>query len=219
MIGLLTILMVTILSLAACVQANLPALTPAAQPVAGEPAAAESPAAEAAAPAEPAAETVPVACSGTPTSPNMEGPYYTAGSPERASLIDEGMPGMPIRIFGHVFDQNCDPVAGAKVDFWQADANGVYDNAGYTLRGHVLADENGGYAIETIAPGEYPGRPPHIHVKVFAPDGRELLTTQLYLAGSESSADVRAAPDLLVPFAGPDAKGREQVPFDFVVRL
>jgi protocatechuate 3,4-dioxygenase beta subunit len=129
------------------------------------------------------------------------------------------MPGVPILIFGHVFDQDCNPLAGAKVDFWQADANGVYDNAGYTLRGHVLADESGRYAIESIVPGEYPGRPPHIHVKVFAPDGRELLTTQLYFAGGENSADVRAAPDLLVDITGPDAQGRQQAPFDFVVRL
>ena len=127
------------------------------------------------------------------------------------------MPGVPLLIFGWVFDQDCAPIASAKLDFWQADANGVYDNVGYTLRGHVFADENGNYAIESIIPGEYPGRPPHIHVKVFAPDGRELLTTQLYFSGGENSADVRSAPDLLVSTLGPDADGRQQAQFDFVV--
>jgi len=156
-------------------------------------------------------------CSGDLTSPNMEGPYYTPGSPERNSLIETGMPGTPILISGQVFNQECNPIPGARVDFWQADANGVYDNAGFTLRGHVISDQNGYYAIETIAPGLYTGRPAHIHVKVFAPDGRELLTTQLYFPGSEDSPDVQTAPDLLVSYQGLDEQSRQQVLFNFVV--
>jgi protocatechuate 3,4-dioxygenase beta subunit len=170
----------------------------------------------------PAAEAAPAAaastiCTGVLTSPNMEGPYYTPGAPERASLIEPGMAGTPIVVSGRVFDAACNPVAGAKVDFWQADANGVYDNRGYSLRGYVVTDENGAYTIETIEPGVYPGRPPHIHVKVFAADGRELLTTQMYFAGSETSRDVGAAPDLLAPYLGLDEQGRQQIAFDFVV--
>lgn len=172
-------------------------------------------------PAPTAAETtaeISTTCTGVLTSRNMEGPYYSPGAPERASLIEPGMAGTPIYITGRVFDETCTPLAGAKVDFWQADASGVYDNIGYTLRGYVVTDENGAYAIETIEPGVYPGRPPHIHVKVFAADGRELLTTQMYFAGSETSRDVRAAPDLLVPYLGLDAEGRQQIAFDFVVQ-
>ncbi len=169
--------------------------------------------------AEPAAAAgASASCTGVLTSPNMEGPYYTPGAPERASLIEPGMAGMPILVSGRVFDEACNPVAGAKVDFWQADASGVYDNRGYTLRGYVVTDEDGAYAVETIEPGVYPGRPPHIHVKVFAADGRELITTQMYFAGSETSRDVRAAPDLLVPYLGLDEQGRQQIAFDFVVR-
>ena len=156
-------------------------------------------------------------CSGTLTSRNMEGPYYTSGSPQRTSLIEPGMPGVPILILGRVFDQDCNPIPEAKVDFWQADMNGVYDNSGYILRGYVITGEDGYYNIETIEPGEYPGRPPHIHVKVFAPGGEELLTTQLYFPGSESSGDVRAAPDLLVEDAGQDEAGRQLAFFNFVV--
>jgi protocatechuate 3,4-dioxygenase beta subunit len=164
------------------------------------------------------APEIPVACTGELTSTNQEGPYYISGSPEKTSLIEPGMPGEPILIQGYVFDQGCAPIAGAKVDFWQADADGVYDNAGYTLRGHVVTDENGFYAIESFAPGLYTGRPPHIHVKVFASDGRTLLTTQLYFPGSENSADVRNAPDLLVATQEKDAQGRQQVVFHFTVR-
>lgn len=156
-------------------------------------------------------------CSGVPTSSNMEGPYYTAGSPQRTSLIEPGMPGTPILILGRVFDQDCSPIAGAKVDFWQADINGVYDNQGYTLRGYAIAGEDGYYNIETIEPGEYTGRPPHIHVKVFGSDGRELLTTQLYFPGSEDTRDVAAAPDLLVSYSGQDEAGRQLAFFNFII--
>jgi len=159
-----------------------------------------------------------ISCSGVLTSSNQEGPYYSAGSPERLSLIETGMPGTPILIFGRVFDQNCAPIPGAKVDFWQADANGVYDNAGYTLRGHTFSDGKGYYEMESIAPGLYTARPPPIHVKVFDPDGRELLTTQMYFPGSEGSQDVLVAPDLLITYQGLDERGRQQVNFNFVVQ-
>ncbi len=200
---------VALVLLAGCARVNLPApVTPsAADPAAAAPADANA----AASPATPAP------CTGVLTSPNMEGPYYKSGAPERANLIDTGMPGQPIRISGRVFDQDCNPLPGAKVDFWQADANGVYDNAGYILRGYVVTDADGAYTLDTIEPGVYPGRPPHVHVKVFAPDGRELLTTQMYFAGSETSGDVRSAPDLLVPYLGLDDLGRQRIAFDFVV--
>jgi hypothetical protein len=35
--------------------------------------------------------------------------------------------------------------------------NGVYDNTGYTLRGHVFSNENGYYEIESIEPEVNPG--------------------------------------------------------------
>lgn len=195
---------VAVMLLAGCAPVNLPA-----------PAAPAAPMPTTAALAD--ANAAPAPCTGMLTSPNMEGPYYKAGAPERANLIDAGMPGQPIRISGHVFDADCNPLPGAKVDFWQADAGGVYDNEGYTLRGYVVTDANGAYTLDTIEPGVYPGRPPHVHVKVFAADGRELLTTQMYFAGSESSGDVQAAPDLLVPYLGLDAQGRQRIAFDFVV--
>jgi len=163
-------------------------------------------------------DATPVPCNGILTSSNQEGPFYTPGSPERSSLIDEGMPGTPILITGYVFDQQCYPIAGAKLDFWLADVNGEYDNSGYKLRGHQFSDENGFYTIESIEPTPYTGRPPHIHVKVFAPDGRELLTTQMYFPGSETSQDVQAAPDLLVGYQGLDEKGRQVVWFNFIVQ-
>lgn len=89
------------------------------------------------------------------------------------------MPGTRLSLTGHVFSLACAPIAKAKLDFWQADASGTYDNTGYRLRGHQFTDADGRYALETIVPGEYPGRTVHIHVKVQAP-GKPALTTQLY---------------------------------------
>ena len=195
---------------AGCARVNLPTT---AAPPATAPAVAAPAAANAAAPPATLAS-----CAGVLTSANMEGPYYKAGAPARANLIEPEMPGQPIRISGRVFDQDCNPLPGAKVDFWQADAAGVYDNTGYILRGYVVTGADGAYTLDTVEPGVYPGRPPHVHVKVFAPDGRELLTTQMYFAGSETSRDVQTAPDLLVPYLGLDDQGRQQITFDFVVR-
>lgn len=163
-------------------------------------------------------ETEATACTVAPTSRDQEGPYYSAGSPQRDSLLEEGMAGRPIRVSGRVLDTDCAPIAGAKVDFWQADAAGVYDNEGYRLRGHVVADDEGRYAIDTIEPGPYTGRPEHIHVKVFDADGRELLTTQLYFPGDEGALAGQVAPDLVVDVTEPAEGEIAPAPFDFVVQ-
>lgn len=160
----------------------------------------------------------PIPCDGSLTSPNQEGPFYSQGSPEKSSLIEEGMSGVPILISGRVFDQDCNPIPGAKLDFWLADVDGEYDNIGNRLRGHLFTDDSGNYALESIEPTPYTGRPPHIHVKVFAPDGNELLTTQMYFTGSEGSSDVTAAPDLLVEYLGLDENGRKLATFNFIVK-
>lgn len=119
------------------------------------------------------------ACSGL-TPPQMEGPYYTPDTPERNSLLEEGMPGTRLVLVGYVLDQDCQPLPNAWLDFWQADSNGAYDNAGYRLRGHQFTDSQGRYYLETVLPGLYSSRPiEHIHVKV-RPEGGAEVTSQLY---------------------------------------
>jgi protocatechuate 3,4-dioxygenase beta subunit len=121
------------------------------------------------------------------TPAQTEGPYYTPNSPEKTSLLEAGMGGTPVTVTGYVVTTDCQPVANALLDFWQADDQGAYDNAGYRLRGHLFTDETGRYTLETIVPGEYPGRPPHIHVKVQAPNG-PILTSQIYFPGMAGNA-------------------------------
>ena len=124
--------------------------------------------------------TLPVpACSGL-TQAQTEGPYYTANTPQRNSLLEEGMPGTRLILVGYVLDQDCQPLPNAWLDFWQADANGEYDNTGYRLRGHQFTDAQGRYYLETILPGLYSSRPiEHIHVKI-RPEGGQEVTSQLY---------------------------------------
>jgi protocatechuate 3,4-dioxygenase beta subunit len=148
---------------------------------------------------------------GAPTPPDMEGPFYTPGAPMRASLVEPGAKGERVILTGRVLGPDCKPVAGALLDFWQADEKGEYDNKGFRYRGKVTADGDGRYRLETILPAEYPGRPRHLHVKVQRPGGRA-LTTQLYFPGEPH----RQNPALVVK--AERREGVREATFDFVVR-
>ena len=134
----------------------------------------------------------------TATSAQTEGPYYKAGAPQVTTLVQAGMTGTRLTLTGYVMTTDCAPIAGATVNTWQADSTGTYDNSGYTLRGYVVTDATGRFTIETIVPGEYPGRTEHIHVKV-TPAGGSTLTTQLYFPGATANdSDGIYSPDLLL---------------------
>jgi protocatechuate 3,4-dioxygenase beta subunit len=151
----------------------------------------------------------------TLTPAQTEGPYYTPNSPQKNSLLEAGMDGTQIIITGYVVNTDCEPIANAWLDFWQADDQGAYDNAGYRLRGHLFTDETGRYALETIVPGEYPGRPPHIHVKVQAPNG-SILTSQIYFPGvAANERDSIFDPALLADVQ--DSAGGKVATFNFVL--
>ncbi len=119
-------------------------------------------------------------CESGLTPANQEGPYYKADSPERTSLIDADTQGKRLILSGYVLTSDCYTVPHAWLDFWEANADGEYDNDGYTLRGHQFSDNKGRYYLETIMPGLYNARPiEHIHVKVKIMEGA-VFTTQLY---------------------------------------
>jgi len=146
---------------------------------------------------------------GSPTPRDGEGPFYKAGAPKRASLAEPGAKGERLVLAGTVYTRDCKPAPNALLDFWQADDKGEYDNAGFRYRGQLSADGEGRYRLETVLPGEYPGRPRHIHVKVQAPGGR-VLTTQIYFPGAGGPARLQARTER--------REGALQAAFDFVLQ-
>lgn len=207
------------LLLTACVS-PMPPAEPAPQPTA-------TPALAEALPAAPEATALPVAEAAatlppTPQCVDMDdtieqtaGPFYTPNTPERISLREEGMAGIPLVVTGRVLNNDCSPVAGAILDFWHADNDGVYDNAGYRLRGHQFADEQGNYRLETIVPGLYPGRTRHIHVIVQGENTRR-LATQLYWPNEPQNARDRIFHPALVMQMAESGEGQAAT-FDFVL--
>jgi protocatechuate 3,4-dioxygenase beta subunit len=145
-----------------------------------------------------------------------EGPYYKANPPQNAALRTANVSGTPLTLTGYVVSKSCQPIANARLDFWQADGSGNYDNSGYTLRGWQLTDANGAYRLETVIPGLYPGRTEHIHFKVTV-NGRT-YTSQLFFPGvSQNEGDSIYSTQMLIKLntATNPATGT----FTFVVNL
>jgi hypothetical protein len=186
------------------------------QPDAGPPAAPAGTATTAAAEGGTLAPTPACDDGDDPTEAQTEGPYFTPNSPQRASLVEAGMGGQRLVVAGTVLTTGCRPVGRALLDFWQADDAGRYDNQGYRLRGHQFSDADGGWRLDTIVPGLYPGRTRHIHVKVQAPGG-PVLTTQLYFPGEPGNdRDGIFSPDLLLSDVH-DTAGTRRGSFTFVL--
>ena len=130
-----------------------------------------------------------------------EGPFYPT-PPMRRRDVDNDLVkiagavreagGEVITLRGRVLDAGGRPLEGLRVEIWQCDMNGKYMHPGdrqavafdpaFQGFGHDITGPDGGYAFRTIKPVSYPGRTPHIHVKVLN-GGREVLTTQFYIAG------------------------------------
>ena len=156
------------------------------------------------------------ACGDDPTPRQTEGPFFSTGSPERASLREPGIAGTPLVVEGAVVTTACAPIADARIDVWQADDAGEYDNEGHRLRGHLFTDPEGGFRLETIVPGLYTGRTRHIHAKV-QPPGRDTLTTQLYFPDEPHNADDGIFDARLLMTTSEDADGTQLAVFTFVL--
>lgn len=136
------------------------------------------------------------------TPAEMAGPFYPvntdverdidltrlAGRTERAA-------GQVIEVHGRLVDARGRPIAGARVELWQANAAGRYahpeDPATAPLdpnfQGYAALRTwaDGGFAFTTIKPGAYNSpvgvRTPHLHWRIRA--GARALTTQMYFPG------------------------------------
>jgi protocatechuate 3,4-dioxygenase beta subunit len=125
--------------------------------------------------AAPAVAQAPVCA---PTRPDMLGPFYKPDAPERAST------GSGIVVTGSVrSSRGCAPLPGARVEWWSADERGEYRD---DLRATQHTDAQGRFTYQSVFPGRYPGRPPHLHVKISAPNHKPLVT-QLYPRDRERS--------------------------------
>lgn len=149
--------------------------------------------------ATPAATTPTVttrrACVLTPE--QTEGPYYVEDSLVRRD-ITENRQGVPLQLRLNVQDVNqCQLIEDATVEVWHCDAVGVYSgvnsSAGTFLRGAQRTDAAGTAVFDTVYPGWYPGRTPHIHVKVHV-GGEQVHTGQLYFDEGVTGAVYRRAP-------------------------
>ena len=133
-----------------------------------------------------------------PTHQTTEGPFFKPRSPLRTNLLEPGIDGRRLVATGRVFSVGCQPLAGALIDFWQASAEGEYDNVGFKLRGHQFTDREGRWRLETVVPGLYPGRTRHIHVKVQARHGTPLTTQLFFPCEARNRKDFIFDPELLM---------------------
>lgn len=131
-----------------------------------------------------------------PTPSQTEGPFYPTSLPSDNDfdLLRTGsaayQKGQVAWVEGVVTDTKGVPVSGAVVEIWQCDREGHYhhprDGGKADLNfqgfGRVAVGKDGHYRFRTMRPAPYSGRTPHIHVKVKL-DRKELITTQLYVAG------------------------------------
>jgi protocatechuate 3,4-dioxygenase beta subunit len=141
------------------------------------------------------------------TPPLTEGPFYPDKLPldtdnDLIIINDKITPavGEITHLTGRVLGPTGTPIRNATVEIWQCDANEVYLHTGdsgstrnsqdknFQGFGRFTTAKSGEYYFRTIKPVPYPGRPaPHIHVKVKR-GSRELLTTQIMIAGHPGNA-------------------------------
>ncbi len=129
-----------------------------------------------------------------------EGPFYPDKLPldKDNDLVIVGNSTTPAlgevtHLTGKLMSQAGEPIRNATIEIWQVDAKGIYlnsrDNGNGRNRdtnfqgfGTFTTGSTGEYRFRTIKPVPYPGRTPHIHVKV-KKGNRELLTTQIFING------------------------------------
>jgi protocatechuate 3,4-dioxygenase beta subunit len=133
-----------------------------------------------------------------------EGPFYFDPSLVRSD-VTSGRLGAPLEFAVQITRaRDCAPLAGVRLDLWQADALGLYSGyldqtgvggvptaptVGATfLRGTQLADADGWVRFKTVYPSWYGGRTPHIHFKVLI-DGAEKVASQVFFP-DEINAEV-----------------------------
>lgn len=139
------------------------------------------------------------------TEATVFGPFHVDDAPAMPAGADlaRGAPGEPLFVEVEVVGLDGEPVAGAEVDVWQADAEGLYDVQRPELgterraRGVLRTDANGRTRFRSVVPtpypvptdgpvgrmllasGRHPWRPAHVHFLIRAA-GYRTLTTHIF---------------------------------------
>jgi hydroxyquinol 1,2-dioxygenase len=145
---------------------------------------------------------------GDATEATVFGPFFVENSPEipLGGDLSAGAPGEPCWVTGSVTDSDGKPLAGARLEIWEADEDGLYDvqyaDGRVAARAHLFTDDDGRYSFWGITPTPYPiphdgpvgqmldavGRSPmrasHLHFMVTA-EGQRKLVTHIFVRGDE----------------------------------
>jgi catechol 1,2-dioxygenase len=148
------------------------------------------------------------------TEPALIGPFWRANQPVRRNgecITSDDTPGPRLTVTGRVTSLDGSPIAGARVETWQASPKGLYENQDdaqprMNLRGRFETDDQGRFSFVSVRPAGYPVptdgpggellraqgrshmRPAHLHFLVVAP-GHQVLATQFFDAEDPHAHD------------------------------
>ncbi|KAI0448994.1 Intradiol ring-cleavage dioxygenase [Xylaria acuta] len=126
------------------------------------------------------------------------GPYWVAGELIRTDITD-GQSGVPVHLDLQFIDiKSCEPIpANTLIDIWASNATGVYSGVAVTGQGGLntthgrgiqSTDADGVVQFDTVFPGHYVGRTPHIHLMSTA--GATLLPNNTYVSNSGTPSHI-----------------------------
>lgn len=177
------------------------------------------------------------------TESTVFGPFHVEGAPPvpAGGDIANGARGTPCVVRGTVRSDTGQAIAGATVDVWQSDDDGLYDVqrpdlTGAQGRGVLTTDEQGSFWFRSIVPVPYPiptdgpvgdllkatgrsaWRPAHLHFRIQAP-GHDTLITHVFRSGDPHLATdpVFGVRPSLVAHWPVTAEGTHELQFDFVL--
>ncbi len=177
------------------------------------------------------------------TDATVFGPFHVEGAPryDNGQDIANCAVGRPSRVRGRVLSRDGQAIAGATIEVWQADDEGMYDVQKEGLdhaqaRGILQSRQDGSFDFRSVVPEPYPiptdgpvgrlleatrrssWRPAHLHFMIKA-EGYETLITHVFRRGdSYLEADpVFGVRESLVADWVPQADGSTLLDFDFIL--